>query len=99
MERAQSRPLPLAAGSVQSCVTWKWKKTQSHSPLFKWSCQVKHQPLPATPARVDEEALSQLISLGGLIIIAYKFNMCDITYAPTNNLRLFLAHQEKILFF
>lgn len=55
--------------------------------------------MPATPARVYEEALSQLISLGGLITIAYKFSMCDITYAPTNNLRLVLAHQEKILFF
>lgn len=53
----------------------------------------------ATPARVDEAALSQLISLGGLIITAYKFSMCDITYAPTNNLRLCLAHQEKIKLF
>lgn len=47
--------------------------------FFQWSFEVNHHRAPATATRVDEEALSQLISLGGLIIEAYEFRTCDIT--------------------
>lgn len=50
-------------------------------------------------ARVDEEALSQLISLGGLITGVYKFSVRDIIYAPTINVRVSLVCQEEIVIF
>lgn len=45
---------------------------------FQWRFEVNHHRAPATATRADEEALSQLISLGSLIIGDYEFRTCDI---------------------
>lgn len=72
------------------------EQNDTHTPtlfffFFLMELSSQSPAAPATATRVDEEALSQLISLGGLIIVAYKFSVCDIMHAPTTNVRVCLA--------